>query len=104
MKIKEIIHPGTLRYQTGGPSFRIMLDAIHKLEEQVEMLMANLTVVSDDVSSNTTYRTTGKYVTPAGRFTTYSSAGRGNSISTYMVKKLIKDETNTEYYIDLDSV
>ena len=103
MKIKEIIHPKTLRYQTGGPSFRIMLDAIHELQEKVEMLMSNLQNVSNDVSSNTTYRTTGKYVTPRGRFKTYASAAQANGLTTYMVKKHLKDEDNLEYYIDLDN-
>ena len=102
-KIKEIIHKNTLVYLKGGPSFKIILDAIHDLQEKVELLMSDLTDVADDVEVNTTYISTGKYVTPAGRFKTYAAAAAGNDISTYMVKKHIKDESNTEYYIDLDT-
>ena len=103
MKIKEIIHDNTIAFTKLSPVDKVILDAIHSLEEKVELLMANLQITKDDVQSNTTYRETGKYVTPAGRFKTYSAAARGNNITTYMVKKHIKDEDNAEYYIDLDN-
>ena len=104
MKIKEILHKDTRIYKILPLWARIVLDHIHELQGQVNMLMANYEATKASVEKNTVHRVLGKYVTPAGRFASYSRAAAGNGISVYMVRKNIKDENNDEYYIDVDTV
>ena len=75
---------------------QILIKELFLMEESVESLMNN-------VESNTVYRKKGKYVTPAGRYSTYTDGARANNITTYMLKKHLKDENNDNYYIDLDN-
>ena len=96
MKVRDLLHDDTPGWQKADPTIKYLITIIHELQTKVEILMGN-------VQSNTTARNTGKYITPAGRFKTYASAASANNLSTYMVKKLIKDEDNLDYYIDLDN-
>ena len=96
MKARELLNDNTPGWQKADPTIKYLIEVIHELQTKVETLMGEVVV-------NTTARNIGKYITPAGRFTSYARAATGNNMSTYMIKKLIKDETNIEYYIDLDN-
>ena len=74
---------------------QVLIKELFLMEDDVNTLMNN-------VQSNTIYRKKAKYVTPAGRFSTYSAGAAANGITTYMLKKHLKDENNADYYIDLD--
>ena len=96
MKIKEIIHDKTPAYQKLSPLERVLLDAIHKLQEDMDLVK--------------TYVNMPKYHVPWGDFKTYSKAAaayqpmKGDdspTISWVEVRRRIKDETLTDYYLNV---
>ena len=112
MKIKEIIHDNTIAFTKLSPVDKVILDTIHQLQEQVEMLMAEYEKTKLDVAKNTTYTKKEKYHVPWGDFKTYSAAAANykpakdeliEALKWTDIRKRIKsdDEQYSDYYLNV---
>ena len=127
MKIKDIFHEDSKVWKQLPPYFRLILTHIHDMQIEVDALKAGgdsqlvkdlqaiiftlngeVQELKSKVTVNTAYTSKKKYITPYGDFSTYAAAAKAEPVvpgeepvKWTVIRKRIKDETETAYYLNV---
>ena len=113
MKIQDIVHKETVAYIKADPVVKLLLEHVHKLQEQVDILMGNLETTQVTVKENKAYVDKPKYHVPWGDYKTYKAAAEaqptGSKASSSSpsklkwteIRKRIKNPNFQDYYLNV---